>query len=96
MAHFSYLSYHAQKRAAQRTALRGDEIASILNAGLAVDAGCMPGFNKRHWLFYSAPDDACYVAVQDTLTGTVLTILPLAYQERLAWKIDDADCERCR
>lgn len=50
------------------------------------------GFNKNHILFYSASDDDFYVAIQDGLTGTVVTVLPLEYHANLARKIPPEDC----
>lgn len=96
MHKFAHFSRHAFIRLMQRTRLRSEEIANILDQGLVIDTGRMPGFNRRHLLFYSLPDDNFFVAIQDELTGTVITILPLEYQSNLAWKITEKDCLRAR
>ena len=80
----------------QRTRLSCEDIARILDRGLAVNTGRVPGFNRNHLLFYSAPDDNFFVPIQDELTGTVVTILPLDYQETLAWKVSKEDCAKAR
>ena len=89
MARFAHFSKHALKRISQRTALNFFSIADILDCGLAVDVGKELVFDKRHWLFYSDVDSCCFVAVQDALSGLVITVLPLDYHENLAWKISD-------
>lgn len=55
--------------------------------------GSKPGFNRDHLLFYSAPDDDFFVAIQDRLTGTVVTVLPLDYHSNLAWDVSPEDCD---
>jgi hypothetical protein len=67
-----------------------------LDQKLALNTGRTPGFNRNHLLFYSAPDHDFYVAIQDGLTGTVVTVLPLAYHANLAWNISPEDCERAK
>ena len=96
MPSFANFSRHAFKRVAQRTSLSCDEIAAILDRGLVVNTGQRPGFNRVHLVFYSYLDNDYFVAIQDVVTGTVITILPLDYHETLAWGISAADCERAR
>ncbi len=96
MQSFTHFSRHALVRAAQRTSLSCEDIAEILDRKLVVTIGITPGFNRKHLLFYSVPDDDYFVAVQDGLTGTVVTILPLDYHENLAWKISNVDCEKAK
>ncbi len=73
----------------QRTQLNYFDIAKLLDTGLAVDVGNVVVFNKQHWLFYSEKDDCCFVAIQDSVTGTIITVLPIDYHEVLAWKIKE-------
>jgi hypothetical protein len=96
MPSFANFSRHAFKRVAQRTSLSCDEIAKILDRGLVVNTGQRPGFNRVHLVFYSHLDNDYFVAIQDVVTGTVITILPLDYHETLAWGISAADCERAK
>jgi hypothetical protein len=96
MPGFTHFSRHAFLRVVQRTKLSCEEIARILDRGLTVDTGRMPGFNRVHLLFYSVPDDDFFVAIRDGLTGTVVTILPLEYHANLAWRVADADCTKAR
>jgi hypothetical protein len=93
---FAHLSWHAFKRVRQRTSLSCEEIANILDNKLVVNTGKQPGFNRNHLLFYSLRDDDWFVAIQDGLTGTVVTILPLDYHQNLAWKVSQADCEKAK
>jgi hypothetical protein len=96
MQSFANFSRHAFKRIAQRTLLSCEEIAEILDRGLVVNTGQRPGFDRVHLLFYSHVDNDYFVAIQDVITGTVITILPLDYHETLAWKINEADRECAR
>jgi hypothetical protein len=96
MATFTYLSRHARQRIYQRTTLDKGEVASLLDQGQFVDIGCIPGFNRRHLLFYSELDHVCLVAIRDQLTGTVVTVLPLQYHEKLAWKVSEKQCEEAQ
>jgi hypothetical protein len=91
MTRFAHFSKHALSRIGQRTKLNYFTIADILDYGGAVDVGTEPVFDRKHWLFYSEVDDSCFVAVQDALTGLVITVLPLDYHENLAWKVGEED-----
>jgi hypothetical protein len=96
MQAFAHFSKHAFQRIAQRTKLSCEEIARILDRGLVVNTGRKPGLNRNHLVFYSVPDDNFFVAIQDGLTGTVVTILPLEYQANLAWQVTEQDCVKAR
>lgn len=96
MQSLANFSRHAFKRVAQRTLLSCEEIAEILDRGLVVNTGQRPGFNRVHLVFYSHVDNEYFVAIQDVITGTVITILPLDYHENLAWEISEADREHAR
>lgn len=93
---FAHFSWHAFMRVRQRTSLSCEEIANILDSKLVVNTGRQPGFNRNHLLFYSLRDDVWFVAIQDGLTGTVVTILPLDYHQNLAWRISQAECEKAK
>lgn len=94
MPRFSFLSDHADLRVAQRTSLSPNEITEQIDRRACLSLGCVPGFNKEHLLLYSAPDDACFVVVRDTLCGTVITVLPLNYHD--AWPVSDAQCDQAK
>ena len=96
MQTFTHFSRHAFERIEQRTKLSCEEIARILDRKLALNTGRKPGFNRNHLLFYSAPDDDFYVAIQDGLTGTIVTVLPLDYHANLAWNIPLEDCIKAK
>jgi len=85
---FSYFSNHALLRIEQRTSLEPDEIADIIDFGLAVDTGTEPVFEKKHWLIYSIKEDCYFFIIQDKFTGLVVTILPTQYHDNLAWPVD--------
>lgn len=96
MQAFTHFSRHAFERIAKRTKLTCEEIARILDRKLTINTGRKPGFNRDHLLFYSSPDDDFFVAIQDSLTGTVVTVLPLDYHTNLAWSISAEDCGRAK
>jgi len=80
---------HAWQRVLGRLSLTPLEVAQVLDWDLCVDVGVETGKHRVHRLFYSAPDDICFVAVQDQRNGAVITILPLDYHETLAWPVSD-------
>lgn len=96
MQAFAHFSQHAFIRIAQRSVLSCEEIAEILDQKRCLSVGKAPGFNREHWLFYSPEDHCCFVAIQDMMSGTVVTILPTDYHKKLAWEINPADCERAK
>lgn len=96
MQHMEHVSRHALKRLNKRTQLSCEEIARILDKRLCVNIGSKPGIGKDHFLFYSLPDDDFFVAIQDRLDGTVITVLTLEYHANLAWTVTDQDCTKAR
>jgi len=80
-------TYHAFSRVKDRLSLSLFELANILNYDLAVDIGAESGTNRVHRLFYSCPDNACFVAIQDSKNGVVVTVLPIDYHENISWSI---------
>lgn len=89
-------SYHAALRTAQRVSVPEAELARMINDGHMLDIGREPGFNRRHLLFYSQPDQNHFVVVQDYLRGKVVTVLPLDYHKNLAWDVSDAQREQAQ
>jgi hypothetical protein len=84
---FTHFSQHAHKRVLQRTHLSLQRLALVLDQKLVVNTGTEPGLQREHLLFYSIPDADCFIAVRDSMTGKVVTVLPLEYHENLAWKV---------
>jgi len=80
-------TWHARERADQRLSIPDDELAEMLDWGLTVTIKEEQGSTRAHRLFYSHPDQQCFVAVQDTRTKTVVTILPIDFYELLNNKV---------
>ena len=64
-----------------------EDIALLLDHGLAVKISEEKKTNRVHLLFYSAEDFQCFVAIYDHQTKTVITLLPVDYYELLNHKI---------
>lgn len=72
------ITEHARERLAERSSLSVAELVRLLDGGLAKRASV----SKRrshlaHRLYWSSVDEAFYIAVQDTRSGTVVTVLTL-------------------
>ena len=78
---------HAWSRVHERLSLTAAEVAEILDAGLTVDIGREDGTDRVHRLFFSVPDQVCFVAVQDVANGVVITVLPIDFHENIAWRV---------
>ena len=89
---FAYPSSHAAKRIFQRTSIDSIELMKLLDNGACVNIGQIAGSSRRHLLFFSQKDKFCYVAIQDELSGKIITILPPAYHKNSAWKITTEQC----
>ena len=93
MAQTSY-SRHAWTRVLDRLSLTPAELAALLDYDLAVSIGVRG--RTLHRLFYSPPDQQCFVAIQDQDMGVVVTVLPLDYHESCAWAVSQAAQEEAR
>jgi hypothetical protein len=89
-------SKHAFKRLAQRTKLSVETIVDILEHKIYINLGLMPGFNKGYLFFYSSADEDYFVAIQDLLNGTVLTILPEDFHINSEKRITDNDRQKVK
>lgn len=78
-------SRHAWSRVLERLALTPAEVAALLDHELAVTVGVRG--RRAHRLFYSPPDQQCFVAIQDQHVGLVVTVLPLDYHRESAWAV---------
>lgn len=96
---FSYPSKHAALRIRQRTSMLPYELMHLIDLNICIDVTQEYGpygTHKRHLLFYSPKDYFYYVAIQDGLTGRVITVLHLAYHKQLAWPITEEQCQAAR
>ena len=87
MTNMNVFSEHAVLRVRQRTKMTTSDILELISTGRVLNMGCKPGIPKRHILFYSAADDSCFVAIQDEVDGTIITVLPIDYHLNLAWDV---------
>ena len=87
MANFTTFSAHARVRVDERLSMPEEDIALLLDHGLAVKISEEKKTNRVHLLFYSAEDFQCFVAIYDHQTKTVITLLPVDYYELLNHKI---------
>ena len=77
---------HALVRIQERCSLTALQIKQIVDKNQYWPIGIKDG--HHHKLFYSIPDDECFILVNDQKTNTLITILPLNYHH--AWHIDDS------
>jgi len=85
------LTWHAQFRLRTRTSLQDADVLALLENQQTVSVGYWWTLSLWHRLFYSAPDRAHFVAIQDLREGYILTILPLAFyrNQNLACPVDE-------
>lgn len=90
------LSHHGQARLSERSALASARLLELLNCQRGRKVGCSRRRSHLvHRLYWSPADSACFVAVQDVVIGTVLTILSLdMYRERYPDKLTDIQVQR--
>jgi hypothetical protein len=77
----AFLTFHAVRQISNRLSLDWSEVVKILDDGLFIPIGSESP-NKIHKLFWSEPDSACFVAIQDESNGEVITVLPINYHNR--------------
>ncbi|MBI1956967.1 MAG: hypothetical protein HYS44_00705 [Candidatus Niyogibacteria bacterium] len=70
---------HAFERARARLSLTLAEVKALLDDDLVVLIGREDNSPRVHRLFYSAPDQYWFVAIQDEENGEVVTVLPVDY-----------------
>jgi len=73
---------HAFDRVKERLHLSHKEAAKIINNDQAIPIGFENRTNRKHLLFYSIPDECCFVIVFDVKTREVITILPTNWHNR--------------
>jgi hypothetical protein len=84
---YTTFSTHALERVSERLSMRHEELAFVLDEGLALDIGREQKNQRMHRLFYSPGDGQCFVAIQDTDKGTVITVLPIDYHNQICWAV---------
>lgn len=78
------LTAHVHDRLGTRVQLQACDLLEILGRGTVAKISCTRSRSHlAHILFWSPPDNGCLVAIQDVVTGHVLTVLTEAMYE--AW-----------
>ena len=96
MPNHTTFSAHARIRVAERLSMLEEDVALLLDHGLAVKISEEKNTNRVHLMFYSADDFQCFVAIYDHQTKTVITLLPVDYYELLNHKIAPAFVEEAK
>lgn len=78
----SHLSDHALQRLQERFKITPDELLCLLNAGLGKKIGVSVRTHLVHRLLWSHVDRSLLVAIQDAITGTLLTVLTVEMYRR--------------
>jgi hypothetical protein len=79
-----------------RLSLSPADLADLLDWNLAVDIGVESGSRRVHRLFFSAPEEMCFVAIQDQANGAVVTVLPIDFHENISWQVSLAAQDSAR
>ncbi|MBI2038823.1 MAG: hypothetical protein HYT22_00865 [Candidatus Niyogibacteria bacterium] len=85
---------HAFERMRARLSLTAAEVAKLLDSDRVVLIGKETDSSTIHRLFYSAPDNYCFVAIQDEITGEVVTVVPVDY--RKAFRVSEEAAEMAK
>lgn len=78
----AFLSKHATVRILERFRVSPDKLTALMNAGLGKRIGASTESNLIHRLLWSPEDNNLLVAIQDVVSGTVLTVLTLEMYKR--------------
>ena len=92
----THFTHHAYERIAERVRISTEQLARLIDNDLTVPLGMEPGTTRIDRLFYSHVDGHCFVLVQDERTGSVITVLPVDYHDRIAWKVSFAAQQMAR
>lgn len=74
---------HGKRRLNERIALCEAEVRKLIQENKAIPLGREK--SRIHYMFFSEPDQECFVVVLDYQTREVITILPIDYHNR--WRI---------
>ena len=75
-------SKHATERTAERFKVSPEKLTALMAAGLGKRIGASRASNLIHRLLWSPEDDCLLVAIQEVVSGTVLTVLTLDMYKR--------------
>ncbi len=75
-------SKHATERTTERFKVAADKLATLMNDGLGKRIGASKATNLIHRLLWSPEDNCLLVAIQEVVSGTVLTVLTLDMYKR--------------
>jgi hypothetical protein len=78
----TFLSKHATVRTLERLRVSPEKLTALMNAGLGKRIGVSTESNLIHRLLWSPEDNNLLVAIQDVVSGTVLTVLTLEMYKR--------------
>jgi hypothetical protein len=85
------LLHHALQRITLRTSLTEADVQRVLTHRLCVPLGYEPNSDRTHMLFWSEQDQDCFIAVVDERAAEVVTILPLAYENRFRLSLESVE-----
>lgn len=81
------LTLHAREQIEQRLLMSEETLREILDNDIVVTTGGETKSNRYHKVFYSLMNKMCFVAIQDSKTGHIVTVLPIDYHQNIAWVI---------
>lgn len=76
------LSRHARERVLERFKISPAKLAGLMDEGLGKKIGVSAASNIIHRLLWSPDDSSLLVAIQEVVSGTVLTVLTLDMYKR--------------
>lgn len=88
MKNCNRLSTHANQRLYERTYLNDTALLKLMESNSFFLLGKEIGNDKWHCLIYSTVDDKYFVAIKDSKTHSIVTILPLEYHLNFEVKLD--------
>ena len=82
-----FLTNHANKRLLEWTGLSVEKFTKIYEERKYLTTGKEQKSRRMHDLFFSEPDDKCFVSIRDEKNFDIVTILPIDYHSNIAWEI---------
>ena len=73
-------SRHARERVRERLSLSVLDVASLIDQDKVVLIGQDANVGTDYVLFYSRPDARCFVALLDSKSSAVITVMPVTYE----------------
>jgi hypothetical protein len=75
-------SKHASERTTERFKVSPERLTALMNAGLGKRIGDSATSSRTHRLLWSPEDNCLLVAIQEVVSGTVITVLTLEMYRR--------------